>query len=161
MPYNRKKGGLGMSDMYWLILFVVLLVIEIFTLGLTTIWFAGGALVAFIASVFHASLAVQIILFFLVSFLLLFLTRPLAMKYLNINRTKTNIDSLIGMTAVVTEDINNIKGEGSVIVNGLEWSARATEDERTIVKDSVVVIKEVNGVKLIVEDKREDKTCQY
>mgnify|MGYP000677093075 CR=1 FL=1 len=32
-----------MQTVYWLILFVILLVIEIFTMGLTTIWFAGGA----------------------------------------------------------------------------------------------------------------------
>ncbi|KAB1434299.1 NfeD family protein [Candidatus Galacturonibacter soehngenii] len=145
-----------MYDMYWLILFVILLIIEIITLGLTTIWFAGGALAAFVASVFNASLGIQIILFFLVSFLLLFLTRPIAMRYLNQNRTKTNAESLIGKIAIVTKDISNIKGEGSVIVNGLEWSARSVYDEVTIAKDALVIIKEISGVKLIVEEKREE-----
>lgn len=146
-----------MYDMYWLILFVILLVIEIITLGLTTIWFAGGALAAFVASVFNASLGIQIVLFFLVSFLLLFLTRPIAMKYLNQNRTKTNAESLIGKIAIVTADISNIKGEGSASVNGLEWSARSIDDEITISKDALVIIKEISGVKLIVEEKREEK----
>lgn len=145
-----------MYDMYWLILFVILLIIEIITLGLTTIWFAGGALAAFVASVFNASLGIQIILFFLVSFLLLFLTRPIAMRYLNQNRTKTNAESLIDKIAIVTKDISNIKGEGSVIVNGLEWSARSVYDEVTIAKDALVIIKEISGVKLIVEEKREE-----
>lgn len=146
-----------MYDMYWLILFVILLVIEIITLGLTTIWFAGGALAAFVASVFNASLGIQIVLFFLVSFFLLFLTRPIAMKYLNQNRTKTNAESLIGKIAIVTADISNIKGEGSASVNGLEWSARSIDDEITISKDALVIIKEISGVKLIVEEKREEK----
>jgi membrane protein implicated in regulation of membrane protease activity len=143
-------------EMYWLILFVVLLVIEIITLGLTTIWFAGGSLVAFVASVFGAPISVQIILFFLVSFLLLFVTRPIAMKYLNKNRTKTNAESLIGKTAIVTADIINIKGEGSVTVNGQEWSARSADEALTIEKDKLVIIKEISGVKLIVEEKKEE-----
>lgn len=157
IQYNRRKGGLDMYDMYWLILFVILLIIEIITLGLTTIWFAGGALAAFVASVFNAPLGIQIILFFLISFLLLFLTRPIAMRYLNQNRTKTNAESLIGKTAIVTADISNIKSQGSVSVNGLEWSARTNDDEVTISKDALVIIKEITGVKLIVEEKREEK----
>lgn len=156
-----QKGGLEMYDMFWLILFVILLVIEIITLGLTTIWFAGGALIAFVASVFDVSLGIQIAIFFIVSFLLLFLTRPIAMRYLNHNRTKTNAESLIGKTAIVTVDICNIKGEGSASVNGLEWSARTVNEDVTIPKDSLVIIKEISGVKLIVEEKREEEeVCQ-
>jgi len=143
-------------EMYWLILFVILIVIEIVTLGLTTIWFAGGALVAFVASVLGAPLWVQIVLFFLVSVLLLFVTRPLALKYLNTNRTKTNVESLIGKTGVVTTDINNLQGEGSVTINGQEWTARTAKDEETIKKDQLVEIRAISGVKLIVEQKREE-----
>lgn len=151
-----------MYDMYWLILFVILLIIEIITLGLTTIWFAGGALAAFVASAFNAPLVIQIILFLVVSILLLFFTRPIAMRYLNKNRTKTNVESLIGKTAVVTGDINNVKGEGSAVVNGLEWSARSVDEAVTISKDTVVIIKEISGVKLIVEEKREEsEPCHY
>ncbi|WP_099469262.1 NfeD family protein [Konateibacter massiliensis] len=145
-----------MYDMYWLILFVILIVIEILTMGLTTIWFAGGALAAFVTGVFGAPLVVQIIVFFLVSFVLLFLTRPIAMRYLNQNRTRTNVESLIGKTAIVTADISNIKSEGSVNVNGLEWSARSVDEDTIIPKDMLVVIREISGVKLIVEEKRED-----
>jgi membrane protein implicated in regulation of membrane protease activity len=142
--------------MYWLILFVILLLIEIVTLGLTTIWFAGGALIAFIASSLGASLGIQLILFFLISLLLLFVTRPIAMKYLNMNRTKTNAESLIGKTGIVTSDINNLKGEGSVIINGQEWTARMIDDSSTIVKEQLVTIKAISGVKLIVEEKKEE-----
>ena len=49
--YRRKEGGGNMDAILWLAAVVVLLVIEIATLGLTTIWFAGGALIAGIAAV--------------------------------------------------------------------------------------------------------------
>ena len=71
-----------MEAMFWLGLLVVLLVIEIITLGLTTIWFAGGALVAFVASALGANMIVQIVLFLGVSFIMLYFTRPVAVKYL-------------------------------------------------------------------------------
>ncbi|MDE7259087.1 MAG: NfeD family protein, partial [Lachnospiraceae bacterium] len=73
---------------FWLVILVVLVVIELLTMGLTTVWFAGGALVATIAALFHAPFALQIILFLIVSALLLFFTRPLAVKYFNKDRVR-------------------------------------------------------------------------
>ena len=61
----------------WLAILVVLVVIELLTMGLTTIWFAGGALVAKIASLFGAPLALQVILFLAASALLLYFTCPI------------------------------------------------------------------------------------
>lgn len=70
-----------MQTVYWLILFVILLVIEIFTMGLTTIWFAGGALVAFITGILGFGMVVQVIVFIVVSLVLLIATRPIAVKF--------------------------------------------------------------------------------
>lgn len=84
-----------MDAILWLAAVVVLLVIEIATLGLTTIWFAGGALIAGIAAVAGAGRVVQFVLFLIVSLILLIFTRPIAMRYLNTNRTRTNAESLI------------------------------------------------------------------
>ena len=81
---------------FWLVLLVVLLVIEMATLGLTTIWFAGGAAAAFVASILGAGLVVQIVVFLAVSILLLVFTRPFAAKYINKNRVRTNVDRLLG-----------------------------------------------------------------
>lgn len=136
----------------WLIALIVLLVIELITLGLTTIWFAGGALVALIAALCGAPFWLQFTLFLIVSVVLLFVTRPIAVKYWNKDRIKTNADGLVGQTALVIEEIDNIKAKGAVSVNGLEWTAR-TADNSVIEKDKVVVIKEIQGVKLIVENK--------
>lgn len=143
-----------MNAIYWLILFIVLLVIEIITLGLTTIWFAGGALTAFVLSMLEASPAVQWAVFCAVSLILLFATRPWAVRcFNNQKKEKTNVDSLIGRTAVVTSEIRNLEGKGEVFVNGLTWTARAGEDSLVIKEDTHVTITAVQGVKLIVEVK--------
>lgn len=139
-----------MEPLYWLVGMVALLVIELLTMGLTTIWFAGGALAAFITAMLGGTLLIQIIVFLAVSFLLLFFTRPLAAKFFNQQRAKTNTDSLIGQEAKVTEKIDNFNQQGTVYVNGLEWSAR-TKDDAIIEKGKKVEIQKIEGVKLIVK----------
>lgn len=145
-----------MEAMVWLILLAVFLVIEAVTLGLTTIWFAGGALVAFIAAMCGAGMAIQIVLFVVVSVALLVFTRPMAVKYMNKKTERTNVDSLIGKHAVVTNTIDNLQSTGQVQVNGLEWTARASQEAQIIPKETVVEIIEVDGVKLIVKPVEED-----
>ena len=137
-------------ELMWLILLVVLVLIEISTVGLFTIWFATGALVAGIAACFNAPVWLQAALFIVVSIVMLIFTRPFAMKYINKNQIKTNVDSMIGKTAIVTKNIDNIKGEGQVVVQGMEWTARAEQDDWKLKADEVVEIRAVSGVKLIV-----------
>ena len=139
----------------WLVVLVILLIIEMVTMGLTTIWFAGGALVALLANLIGLHEITQVILFFVVSVLLLALTRPVAIRYLNKDRIKTNAESLIGKTAVVIEEIDNLKAMGCVTVGGQEWTARCESDDCVIEKDSRVVIKAIQGVKLMVALKEE------
>ena len=142
-----------MEAIVWLAVAIVLLVVEIITLGLTTIWFAGGALVACVAAALQADFLVQMMLFLVVSVVMLFFTRPVAMRYMNKNRTKTNSESLVGKEAVVLQEINNLKAAGQVQVNGIEWTARADDMEDVIEKGAVVCIKKIEGVKLIVKRK--------
>ena len=141
-----------MNSTIWLILVVVMLVIEIITLGLTTLWFAGGALVAFVASLLGAPLVVQIVLFLVVSIVLLLVTRPLAVKYFNKDRIRTNAESLIGSQAIVISEIDNLQGIGQVTVGGQEWSAKSKESQRKFKVGEVVEVTEIQGVKLIVEE---------
>lgn len=140
-----------MDGIFWLAIVVVMAIIEIITLGLTTIWFAGGALVAFIASLFGAGFVIQVVLFVAVSVTLLAATRPLAVKYLNKNMESTNAESLIGKLAVVKEEIDNLNARGHVSVNGQEWTARAVE-EKVIPEGVTVEIVEISGVKLLVKE---------
>ncbi len=146
-----------MQTIYWLLIFVVLLVIEIFTMGLTTIWFAGGALVAFAAGILGLGLPVQVILFIVVSVVLFIGTRPLAMKYFNKEREKTNADSLIGKQAIVLEDIDTLQAKGRVEIQGQEWSARTVQADGKVAAGTVVVVEEIQGVKLLVRVKEEKK----
>lgn len=139
----------------WLIVMAVLLVIEIATLGLTTIWFAAGALAAFLAALLNLPLWFQIVLFLAVSIVLLFFTRPLAARYLNSKTTKTNAESLVGRSAIVTKDIDNLLAQGQVKVSGMEWTARSTRDDIKIRSGATVVIEGISGVKLIVTEKKE------
>ncbi len=145
-----------MNPILWLILLCVLLVIELITLGLTTIWFAGGALAAFLAALGGAQQGVQLGLFAGVSLVLLLVTRPLAVRFLKKNKTATNAESLLGEQAVVTCEINNLLGQGTVQVRGMEWTARTLTEDETIEKDAVVSILKIEGVKLIVARKEGD-----
>jgi membrane protein implicated in regulation of membrane protease activity len=138
-----------MNSIAWLVLLAILILIEIITLGLTTIWFAGGALVAFIVSLFVDNLLLEMILFLTVSLILLYFTRPFIIKYFNPGRVKTNYMGVIGKEAVVTVTIDNINAAGQVMVDGQEWSARSVNGEM-IEKGATVIVKSISGVKLMV-----------
>ena len=145
-----------MQPLIWLGILAVLLIIEAITAGLTTIWFAGGALVAAIASYVGAGVMAQILLFLCVSLVLLIFTRPVAMKYFNKETIQTNANSLIGKKAVVIQDIDNLSQTGQVRINDIEWTARSADDSEKIGKGTVVLIEEIRGVKLIVKQNKED-----
>ncbi len=136
----------------WLIVMAACVIIEASTMGLTTIWFAVGALIAWFVYLIGLNLQVQIVVFMLVSIVCLFLTRPLVVEKLKIGKLRTNADSLIGESVKVTETINNINNEGAVKARGQIWSASSTDDE-IIEKDELVIIKEIKGVKLVVKRK--------
>lgn len=93
----------------------------------------------------------QLLLFIAVSVVLLLFTRPLAVKYLNKDVQKTNVDSIPGQKGIVTATIDNLKAEGQVTIQGMEWTARA-KNGNTIEKGKVVRVTAVEGVKLIVEE---------
>ncbi|MBQ7372714.1 MAG: NfeD family protein [Blautia sp.] len=145
-----------MEPITWLIVLAVLLVIEAITTGLTTVWFAGGALVAAVASNFGAGLVPQLVLFLGVSLILLIFTRPLAVRYMSRDLEKTNVNSLVGKKAVVTQKINNLAQSGQVKLGDIEWKARTAEDGVTIPEKTIVEIESVSGVKLIVHEDRKE-----
>ncbi len=134
----------------WIVIAVFLAIIEAATMGITTIWFAAGALVAAFSAMFIDSLMAQIAIFLLVSVLLLVFTRPVVNKYFSKKTVKTNADALVGMTGVVVDTIEPIK-PGQVKVNGQMWTAIAGDD--IIYKDEEVIVKEISSVKLVVAKK--------
>ena len=141
-----------MMTIGWLAAFVVFIGIEIGTMALTTIWFAGGALAAFLVKFTDAGIELQLAVFFIVSLALLIFTRPFALKFINKDAVKTNVESLVGRTARVTSRIDNDLATGTAVVNGQEWTARSA-DGTPIAEGAMVEIKEIKGVKLMVAEK--------
>lgn len=139
-----------MEPIYWLIAAGVFLALEILTLGLTSVWFAGGAFIAFFVALCHAPLWIQIVVFLAVSILLLLFTRPVVEKHLNNSRAKTNVDSLVGRQGKVTEEINNFNQTGKVILDGMEWTARSAGTEELIPAGVRVEVQKVRGAHLEV-----------
>jgi len=137
----------------WLVITVVLVIIEIASFNLVTIWFAGGATAAMIAAMFHLPMWVQMILFAFVTTVLLVSTRPFVVKVMA-KKTPTNSDRVIGMVGIVTEEIDNIKETGAVKADGKVWSARSAEGS-IIPAGAIVNIHEIRGVKVIVSRTQE------
>lgn len=141
----------AMLNLIWIGLFIILLIIEVFTVGLTTIWFAIGALAAAGSNTLGANLTIQIIVFLAVSIVLMIFTRPWAAKHLNKNRLKTNYESKIGEVIKITERVDNLRQTGRSIVDGQEWTVRSQDNNVILEKDELAKVISVSGVKLIVE----------
>lgn len=134
----------------WTILAILLTVAEGLTMGLTTIWFAIGALAALVAAALHLNIVVQIVVFILVSILSLVYTRPIAMRVLKIGATKTNAASLIGKKGIVKKEIMPY-ATGQVKVSGQMWTAKSTDEQVEIPIGEEVIVERIDGVKLIVK----------
>ncbi len=138
-----------MNYIIWIIIMSILLIVEASTANFVTIWFAIGALGATIASVCGLNLYWQIFVFTAVSALTLIFTKSFVKKKLKVETTKTNLDAVIGKTAIVSESITSDKFAGAVKVDGKEWSAICYDGD--VGEGERVTVKEIKGVKLVVE----------
>lgn len=138
------------SGWAWLFVVVCCIIIEASTVSLTTIWFAAGALFAWLIHIIGLGIEIQVFVFLLVSIISLVYTRPIFVEKLKIGKYKTNTDLLIGQQFKVETTIDNINNDGEVNVRGQIWSARSVDGE-VIEKGELVVVKEIIGVRLIVE----------
>lgn len=134
---------------FWLVALIVFGVVEGITVGLTSVWFALGALVALAAELLGAPVWLQVALFLVVSFLTLLLLRPLTKSYFNKDLTPTNADRIIGTEVVVTEAIDNLTAHGQVNVAGMPWTARS-ESGTPIAEGTTVRVECIEGVKVFV-----------
>ena len=140
-----------MNWIFWLVLVIVLSFVEIATVSLVSIWFVASGIVAMILSFFIEDTAIITTIFILLGIFLLVISRPIVNKLRSKDNEKTNLDRIIGETAIVTEDIKkNVVGE--VKVDGKRWSA--VSKEKCLTGDTVKVLK-IDGVKLIVEKESE------
>ncbi len=133
----------------WLAIAAVCGIVEALTMGLTTIWFAGGAVAASIAAMAGFFVGIQVAVFLVVSILLIYFTRPFVKRKLKVGSEKTNVNALVGKEALVIKKIEPLH-VGQAKVDGLVWSAAAKEEHVTIESGTTVRIDGVEGVKLIV-----------
>lgn len=137
----------------WLIMAGIFLIVEIMTVGFLIFWLSIGSLFAMVTSFFTDNLFIQTAVFVVASTLLIFATKPFVKKFAIVkNPIKTNVYSSIGKVGIVTEDIDNLKAVGQIKLGGEVWSATSI-DNSAISKGTEVVIKEIRGVKAIVEPK--------
>ena len=133
---------------WWFAIFVVLIVIELLTVNLVTIWFALGAVAAITISIFNDSLILQLIGFIVVSVLSLIMSKPLIMHFRVRKITPTNLDRVVGERGEVVKKIFSDKS-GEVKVLGNIWTASST---KTFEVGDKIKVKKIEGVKLIVEE---------
>lgn len=143
-----------MGAAYWLCAIIFFLVVEALVPGLVSIWFAAGAVPALVSALVGGPLWLQIALFLVCSVVALVLTRPLAKKYVNSRVQPTNADMLLGKDCVVTETVDNLHGKGAVSVGGKVWTARTETESEILPEGSVAKVLRIDGVKLIVQQKR-------
>lgn len=136
---------------FWGAVFVIGLIAEAVTLQLVTIWFAVGAVGAFIADMAGMSFQGQLAVFVLVSVFLLLITRPLLSKLRVQHAARTNADKNIGESAVIIEEVNPALGTGRARSNGIDWIA-VSETGDILPVETIAMIVRVEGAKLIVRD---------
>lgn len=140
-----------MSPFVWLGVATVMAVIEVLSLGLITMWFVVGALVAFAANLLGANLVVQLVVFFAVSLVCLVVLRPVFLKYRK--RGQAAEPTCIGQEGMVVEDIDNNVMAGRVeLSNRMTWTARSVDGMPILAGTAVVVVGQ-ESIKLIVERK--------
>lgn len=134
----------------WLILLILFAGMEAATAGLVSVWFAVGAAAALLTSLATGNLLIQTLVFLAVSLLALLALRPLTRKFVAPKIVPTNFDRIIGAAAVVTEEIDNLKGQGAVVVGGVTWTARSEQPDRMIPAGATVQVLWIEGVKVFV-----------
>ena len=140
----------------WAIITLAAIFVEANTADLVTIWFIPAGIISVIISLLPVKIAIwlHVLLFFVIALALLLMSKTLFKEFFKKKPIeRTNLDAVIGREAIVTEEINNILGKGAVKVLGKEWSAITEENGEVIEKDTIVIVKEIRGVKLICEKK--------
>ncbi len=134
----------------WLIASGIFFICEIITVGFLVFWLGVGALIAMIVSLFTSNIIVQMSVFVISSGLLIFATRPLVNKISKKDVVPTNVYSLIGKKAIVTEEINWVTGKGLIKFEGEVWSAKSKEQVNIPVGSEVEIVS-IEGVKAFVK----------
>lgn len=141
-------------NIVWLVLMLVFLIAEGATAAMVSLWFVLGSLGGLIVSLLGGEVWLQFVVFFLVSAISLGLLRPLTRKFVNPEITSTNVNALPGTKGLVSEAIDNVRGQGQVKLGGVAWTARSSDDQ-PIPAGTLVQVDRIEGVKAFVSPVRE------
>ena len=133
----------------WLFLLAAFLAVEASTVTVVSLWFAAGALVALVVNLMGGGIWFQVSMFLVVSTVLLVALRPLVRKYFTPKVTRTNVDSVIGSSGLVTVAIDNVQALGQVKLGAMYWTARSTSGA-PIPEGTLIRVDRVEGVKVFV-----------
>lgn len=136
----------------WFLIFLILIIVEVLTINLSTVWFIIGSVFAFFSSFFTRNLNYQIIVFIVFTIISIILTKRFLTKVSNFKKINTNVDSIIGRTCLVIKDINNLLNQGEIVIDKNIWSALSKDDNVVIKEGTKVKICNIKGVKVIVEE---------
>ena len=134
---------------FWLVAMVIFMAAEAMTVTLVSVWFAVGSLGAIAVALLGGGLVLQVTVFLALAVALLLSLRGIVRKHFNPRITRTNIDSILGATGIVVTPVNNIAALGQVQINGMEWSARSSDNSH-IAAGTLVKVDKIEGVKVFV-----------
>lgn len=130
----------------WLGIIVILSIIEALTVELVSIWFIFSGIVSLVLQLLGVDFNICLKVFIILGIILMLTTRKYLVKLLKVDNTKTNIDRIIGMKCLVTEDITS--SLGAVKVDGKIWTAISND---TLKKGDYAKVLEICSTKLKVE----------
>ncbi|MGV8905823.1 MAG: NfeD family protein [Acetobacterium sp.] len=136
----------------WLILFIVFLAAEVISTGnLIFIWFCIGALVALVTAYIGGDFLLQNMLFFAVAMVLLIGTKPFVKKHMRPRKLIAKTNRLLLKRGIVVEEVNNMKGQGSVKLDGKIYSARNSENDADILPGNEIIVTGCDGHTVMVK----------
>ena len=153
MYYNNSMMNFILQNLpwFWLAMAIIFTLIEVFTAGLTTIWFAIGSIPMIFLSFLPIPFLYQVLIMLVISIVLLIFTRPFFVKKLNANKEKTNVDALLGKIALVTKKITKFE-KGEVKIDGKIWTAKSVSEE-DLEEGTECLLQRIEGVTAIVSKK--------
>ena len=132
---------------FWVVVALGALFIDIITSAFLFIWFAIGAIAAVIAMLFNATVGVQVIIFVAVSAVVMAIGYPIVKRTIKktVSKTLTMEEAYIGKEFTLTEDIDE---KGNIKFQGIYWTVKNVG--KPLKKGDLVQVIGIEGNKLLI-----------
>ena len=140
----------------WVAIFIIAIIAEAIEPQLISIWFAGGALVALVLSLFPSiNIWIQLLVFALTSGVLLILSFVFFRKsFLNKKSVNTNVDALVEEEVTLLTPASK-EMPGSVLYRDIQWGAIPKNATDTFTAGEIAVVDSIRGNRLVIRKKGE------